>query len=116
MSVGVGTITGNGTGNGTGRNLAEEVDLELNQEENNKHNGSSAQQTGAKNSTEPKTEQKTESKKQKLSIEMNPADLKEIDVLVTLGIYESRDEFILEAVNEKKTEVMAKLKTAVKKR
>lgn len=107
---------GNGTGNGTNRNLGEELDLEINEEEKAKNNGGNVQQNGAKNAGEVRADQKSESKKQKISIEMIPTDLKEIDVLVTLGIYESRDEFITEAVNEKKTEVMAKLKTAVKKK
>lgn len=118
MSAGIesGVRTANGTGNGNQRNLGAEIDLEIKEEENGKGSGGIVQQNGAKSNVENKTEQKNEGKKQKISIEMGATDLKEIDVLVTLGIYKSRDEFISEAVIEKKTEVMAKLKTAVKKK
>lgn len=107
---------GNGTGNATQRNLGEELNLEINEEEKTKGGETNVQQNGAKTAGEVRADQKTESKKQKVTVEMNPTDLKEIDILITLGVYESRDQFIVEAVNEKKAAVMDKLKAAAKKK
>lgn len=110
------TAVATGTGNGTQRNLGEELDLEINEEEKTKTNSGGNARNGAKPTAETKSDQKIESKKQKISIEIGSADLKEIDILITLGVCESRDEFIIEAVNEKKTGVIDKLKAAAKKK
>lgn len=65
---------------------------------------------------ESTTGNKPAGKKVKVWVELDVTDLEELKVITMLGIYPTKEEFILEAVKEKKAEVMAKLKTAVKKK
>lgn len=61
-------------------------------------------------------EAKPAGKKVKVWFELDASDVEEMKVLTMLNIYPSKEEFFVEAVKEKKAEVMAKLKTAVKKK
>ena len=66
--------------------------------------------------TENTPEAKPAGKKVKVWFELDVNDLEEMKVLTMLNIYPSKEAFFAEAVREKKAEVMAKLKTAVKKK
>lgn len=56
-------------------------------------------------------EQNKSPKKVKIQLEIDPNLLKEVEVLTTLGDYDSKEDFIIEAVTEKNSELMEKLKT-----
>jgi hypothetical protein len=96
---------------GTGTEKEEEVlDLEHNNQQQTPPNASNSSNSNAR------TETKTESKKTKVSVEFDPQILEEIKVLTTLGVCESRESFIIEAVTEKKDAVLEKLRNTIRKK
>lgn len=109
------SATGTAAINGTGK-TSEDI-LDLDKEEETAVAGIGKQLKTFDSPPEQNgKEAKTEIKKVKVTVEIESAHLDEIKVLTTLGICFSREDFIVDAVNEKRAEVMSKLRNSVRKR